>query len=258
MAKQLMVYERAVPVSAERHRDWSLQMGKDYRFAAGVNSVPLLAAEFLAAAPQYAIVFAGDDKDVFPTVILGMAQNSNAFVDAGGAWTGEYVPAFLRRYPFVFARSQDGETFTLCIDEEYEGFNKDGRGERLFDSEGSRTQFLNSMLNFTRDYQGLFERTALFCRRLREHGLLEAASAQFSLPGGKSSALTGFFTISREKLKALSPELLAEMARTDELELCYAHLHSLSNLTPMARRSAESLGAAPSVAEVEEPVTEDA
>lgn len=246
MTKQLMVYENAVPVSAERHGDWSLQMGKDYGFAREVNSVPVLAAEFLAAAPQYAIVFAGDGKDVFPSIVLGMRANENAFVDEAGTWVGEYIPAFLRRYPFVFARSEDGETFTLCIDEEFDGFNKDGRGERLFDSEGSRTQFLDSMLNFTREYQSLFQRTTIFCRRLMENDLLEAASAQFSLPGGQSSSLTGFFTINREKLKALAPEVLSEMTRTDELELCYAHLHSLRNLTPMARKTAENLGAAPS------------
>lgn len=245
MAKQLMVYERAVPISAERHRDWSLQMGRNYGFATEVNSVPLLAAEFLAAASQFAIVFAGDDKEVFPSAILGMRQNHNAYVGEDGSWTGEYIPAFLRRYPFVFARSEDGQTFTLCVDEEFDGFNKDGRGERLFDSEGSRTQFLESMLTFTREYQSLFERTALFCRRLKEHDLLEAATAQFSLPDGQSSSLTGFYTISREKLKALSPDVLSEMTRTDELELCYAHLHSLRNLTPMARKLGDAIGAAP-------------
>ena len=142
MTKQLMIYERAVPISSERHRDWSLEAGRNYAFAKEVNSVPLLAAEFIAAATDYAIVFAGDDKNIFPSVILGMRANENNAVDAEGNWTGGYVPAFLRRYPFVFARSDDGKTFTLCIDEEHEGFNKDGKGERLFDAEGKRTRYL--------------------------------------------------------------------------------------------------------------------
>jgi hypothetical protein len=253
MAKQLMIYERAVPVSSERHRDWSVVLGKSYGFAKAVNSVPLLAAEFLAAAPNFTIVFAGDAETVVPTVILGMRDQENGYVDAKGQWTAPYIPAFLRRYPFVFSRSEDGKTFTLCLDEEYEDFNKDGRGERLFDSEGNRTQFLESMLNFSREYQALFERTQLFCRRLKEHDLLEAAQAQFTLPGGQSTSLAGFFTISRDKLKALPPEVLAEMARTDELELCYAHLHSLANLTPMAQKIAAasgSTGADPAAKEV--------
>lgn len=245
MAKQLMIYERAVPVSSQRHRDWTVQMGQDYHFARSVNSVPLLAAEFVAAATDYTIVFAGDENNVFPSVILGMRDNENSHVGADGKWTGGYIPAFLRRYPFVFARSEDGRTFTLCIDEEFEGFNKDGRGERLFDSEGNRTRFLETMLDFTREYQNLFERTQVFCRRLLDNGLLQPGQAQFNLPGGQRTQLGGFFTVDREKLKSLPTETLSQMARTDELELCYIHLQSLNNLTPMARRIVSGGAAAP-------------
>jgi len=46
------------------------------------------------------------------------------------------------------------------------------------------------------------------------------------------------------------------MARTDELELCYVHLQSLNNLTPMARRIAASQAAAPEADEAA--VSEDA
>jgi hypothetical protein len=256
MTKQLMIYERAVPVSSERHRDWSVQSGKDFSFARDVNSVPLLAAEFIAAATEHTIVFAGDGQTVFPTVILGMGANRNDHVDADGKWTAGYIPAFLRRYPFVFARSSDERTFTLCLDEEYDGFNKDGRGERLFDSEGKRTQYLETMLNFTREYQSLFERTQKFCRRLKEHDLLQQAQANFSLPDGERTQLGGFYTINRDKLKALPPEALAEMAKTDELELCYVHLQSLNNLTPMARRVAAAAPGSSGTAEAA-PVAED-
>lgn len=58
------------------------------------------------------------------------------------------MPAFLRRYPFVFSSNDDASTFTLCIDEEFDGLNQDGRGERLFDSEGERTQYLQNVLGF--------------------------------------------------------------------------------------------------------------
>ena len=243
MSRQLMIYERAVPISSERHRDWSVQPHVDYGFAKKVNSVPLLAAEFITAATDHAIVFAGDENAVFPSVILGMRDNENGNVGPDGAWVGGYIPAFLRRYPFVFARSDDGKTFTLCMDEEFEGFNKDGKGERLFDADGKRTQYLESILTFAREYQALFERTQIFCNRLKEYDLLDAGQAQFNLPDGESSQLGGFFTINRAKLKALPPETLAKLAATDELELCYVHLQSLNNLTPMARRMASEAAA---------------
>lgn len=91
--------------------------------------------------------------------------------------------------------------------------------------------------------QALFERTQIFCNRLKEHDLLDAGQAQFNLPDGGSSQLGGFYTINRAKLKALPPETLAQMASTDELELCYVHLQSLNNLTPMARRLAAGAAA---------------
>jgi hypothetical protein len=242
MAKQLMIYERAVPISSERHRDWYVKTGTNFSFANEVNSVPILAAEFIAAATEFTIIFAGEGDAVFPAVILSMRNGENAYVDEDGAWLGKYTPAFLRRYPFVFSLSEDKETFTLCIDEDFEGCNTDGRGERLFDAEGARTQYLEAMLNFSRQYQAQFLRTTQFTKRLRELDLLEPAEARFQLPGGESAALAGFFTINRNKLKALPGETLAEMAKTDELELCYVHLQSLNNITPMAQKQ---VGATP-------------
>lgn len=236
MSKQLMIYERAVPLRSEVHADWSVKSGTSWAFARDINSVPVVAAEFAACATEYAIVFAGEGDAVFPSVILGMRGNENACVAEDGSWRGKYVPAFLRRYPFVFAGSDDGQTLTLCIDEEFEGFNDEGRGERLFDSEGNRTRYLEEVLAFASEYQSQFKRTEAFCQRLTKLELLEPAHAQFSLPGGERTQMQGFKTINRDKLRKLPAETLAEMARTDELELCYLHLHSLNNLTPMAQR----------------------
>lgn len=244
MAKDLMIYERAVPISNERHRDWSVKTGTNYAFARGINSVPLVAAEFIAAATEFTIVFAGEGEAIIPTAILGMRDSENAYVADDNSWQGKYVPAFLRRYPFIFMSSEDQQTFTLCVDEEFDGFNKDGIGERLFDAEGERTQYLEAMLNFTREYQAQFNRTSRFMKRLRDLDVLEPAQARFQLPGGEAAALAGFQKINRDKLKELPGETLSEMAKTDELELCYVHLQSLNNLNVMANKQAGSSQAA--------------
>lgn len=237
MVKQMMIYERAVPVSAEKHRDVSVRQGSSYGFAREVNSVPVLAAEFGRCAMEYAIVFAGTDEVVFPSVILGLGGNRNAMVDAEGGWTGRYVPAFLRRYPFVFAAADDGSRFALCIDEEFEGVNRDGVGERLFDADGNRTRYLEDVVKFTADYQSQFKRTERFCTRLRELDLLEPATAQVTVQGGARTQLGGFQTVNREKLRKLPDAALLEMVRNDELELCYLHLHSLTNLAALGRKA---------------------
>lgn len=236
MSKQLLIYERANTISSEVHRDWCVQAGTTYAFAREINSVPLLAAEFAASAGEYAIIFAGNDETVFPSVVLGLQDNQNLFLNGGGTWSGTYIPAFLRRYPFIFSENPAGG-FTLCIDEEFEGLNREGRGERLFDSEGKRTQYLSNILNFVSTYQAQFERTRLFCRRLVELKVLDPAQARFQMPDGRTSALTGFYAINRERLKTIPEATLKEMFQTDELELCYLHMHSLANITALGKRA---------------------
>lgn len=243
MSKQMLIYERVVPVSRQRHGNWSIKTGHDYSFARHVNAVPLTAIEFPAAAVEYAIVFTGSDQGIMPAVIMGVRENENLYMKEDGSWHGKYVPAFVRRYPFVFSSPDQGKTFTLCIDEEFDGCNQDGRGERIFDADGNRTQYIESVLDFVQQYQAHFQRSRDFCETLAELDLMEPMHARVTLGNGQQLDLTGFMTVNREKLKELEPDKLAELAKTDELELIYIHLQSMRNLTNMAERVNEMAGA---------------
>lgn len=236
MAKQLLIYERAVPVNPKQHRDLSIKSGADYGFAKQVNSVPLMAAEFEPACGEYAIVFAGQGKEIMPVVLLGVRDHENLYIDDKGAWNAKYVPAFVRRYPFVFSSDSSGETFTLCVDEDFHGANRDGVGERLFDSAGERTQYLKTVLGFLQAYQAQFDATRAFCQRLTDLNLLEAMRAEFTLRSGQRITLGGFMAVNRDRLRALPGEALARFAALGELDLIYAHLHSQRNFTATAER----------------------
>jgi hypothetical protein len=236
MTKQLLYYERAVPVSAGRHRDWALEMRSDYEFAGHSNSVPLAVAEFPAAVAEYAIVFTGSEGAVNPAVILGLKPDENRYLDEQGKWNARYIPAFVRRYPFVFSKNEDESKLIFCIDEQYAGWNQDGRGRRLFDVHGERTEYLDKMLDFAQEYQRQSERTQAFCRELKELDLLEPMTARFKLPSGEKAQLTGFMAIDRDKLNALPGEKLAELAKNGVLELSYVHLQSMRNFSAMLAR----------------------
>jgi hypothetical protein len=238
MATQLLIYERAVPVSSQRHGKWSVEVGGNYGFSRSVNSVPLMAVEFPAAASEYPIVFAGAGENVMPAVILGVRGQENLFLTRENTWQGKYIPAFVRRYPFVFSSSEDNKTFTLCIDEAFGGFNQEGRGQRLFDDQGKPTDYVQNVLKFLQEYQVQFQRTQGYCRKLGELGLLDAMQAQVTAGKGERSSLTGFRAVSRERLKALPGDKLAELAKTDELELTYLHLQSLRNFSAFGERLA--------------------
>lgn len=249
MAKQLLFYDNVVPVNARRHRQFSIER-VDYGFAKHVNSVPLVAGEIPRAAREYTIVFAGSEAAISPVAVLGLEGQENLYVTDDGKWNANYIPAFVRRYPFVFVQSEDGKTFTLAMDEGWAGCNQEGRGNRLFNDDGERSPYLTEMLGFLEQYQAHFQRTQAYCKKLHELGLLESMRADFTMADGKNISLGGFMVVNRDRLKALSPEKLAELAKTDELELTYIHLSSMDNFSSMASRVIERRGAKPAATPV--------
>jgi hypothetical protein len=249
MATQLLIYETATPLNSRRHGDWSIVAGKDYSFSRKVNSVPLMAVEILSAAVEYPVVFGGTGDLVMPAVILGLRTDENLYLDADGSWRARYVPAFLRRYPFVFSSNDEGKTFALCVDEGFPGFNQKGEGERLFNEERKPTPYVDNVLKFLQQYQLEFARTQDFCKKLKNLNLLEPMQAQIRLDNGERVSLTGFSVIDRARLKTLSSEALADLVKSDELELVYAHLASMRNFAGMKERLAPSAVAAPAGAD---------
>ena len=243
MTKQLLIYETAVPITPARHSKHSVEVGGDYAFSKGVNAVPLMAVEILRAATEYAVVFTGVGEDIMPAVVLGVKGDQNLYLGPDAKWNAKYIPAFLRRYPFVFAASADNKTLTLCIDESYPGLNTEGRGQRFFTDDNKPSPYVEQVLTFLKEYQAQFLRTQMMGRKLKELELLEPMQAKVTTPGGAQLSLTGFMAVNRVKLRALAPEKLAELAMTDELELLYLHLYSLRNFNEVKDRLIGSLPA---------------
>jgi len=236
MSTQLLIYETVVPLTFATHRHSSVEIGRNFGFSSKVNSVPLTAIEFREAQADYPIVFVGNAEGVMPAVILGLREGENLYLSSDGKWDARYVPAFVRRYPFVFSKSDDGERFNLCIDEQFSGFNGDGRGERLFTDDGKPSTYVENILKFLQEYQLQFHRTERFCKNILELDLLEPMQAQVEMNSGEKYSLGGFMAINREKLKDLSGDKLAELAKTDELELIYLHLQSMRNFSALKNR----------------------
>ncbi len=239
MEKQLLIYSKVSPLSKEKHKNLSLEVGKDYSFAKEINSAPLTTVEFAHAAADFSIVFTGEDGGITPSVILGIKDGENAYIDEDGKMKSSYIPAFLRRYPFIFSTNDEGKQFTLCIDESFIGCNEEDRGQRLFDEEGEQTKYLKKTLTFLQDYQSHFNRTRAFCAMLKELDLLSPMEAAVSPKGGSRSKIVGFQAINREKLEALPDEEILKLVKSGGMELIYLHLNSLRNFSAIANRMIE-------------------
>ncbi|MBV9551048.1 MAG: SapC family protein [Alphaproteobacteria bacterium] len=236
--KQMLIYDNVVPVTRDQHGKLALKPTGDYDFARQTNSVPLVVGEFALTAMHYAIVFGQTPDGPIPAAVLGVRDNENAFISADGNWGAPYIPAFIRRYPFVFGTDAKNETFTLMIDEKYPGLNTHGKGERLFDADGEQTVFLKNIMGFLSEYQGQVQATQAFSKKLADLGLLDGAEAHLPTPADPERRLRGFTIVSREKLRALPPEKLAELNASGELELIYLHLLSLNNLQRLPEKAA--------------------
>lgn len=235
MTKQMFIYEDVKPLSKSSHGDWSVKSGDDYGFAAKINSVPLLISEFAQASRHFPIVFTGSEERVMPIAILGIRNEQNVFVAEDGTWTAPYVPAFLRQYPFVFANMKEEGQLMLCLDEAFSGLNKDGKGERLFDSDGEQTKYLSSMLEFTKSYHSQFRIAENFGKRLMDLKLLEPMRAQFTMQGLPDETLTGFLSVTRQGLKDLPDEEVVKLHRNGMLEAIYVQLMSAGNFDDIVR-----------------------
>lgn len=236
MSKTMLIYQKVAPLNKKSHANWGIKNSNTFSFARDINSVPLTAVEFPAASLEFSIVFAKSEDGLVPIAVMGVRHKENLYVDEAGKWQARYIPAFIRRYPFVFSTSDDGNTLTLCLDEDYEGCSPDGEGDRLFTETGENSPYLDKVVDFLKEYQAHFRRTQLFTKKLESLDIMEPMGAQFKTPDGQSGSLNGFFVISRDKLRKLTGEQMAELAQTDELELIYLHINSLQNLRETIRR----------------------
>lgn len=227
-----LFYKKVVPLNKEHHKNLYIEPVEGFAFASDTNSLYMAAVEFPRAAREYPIVFGRDAEDnVFPVVLLGLKKNQNLYVTKKGEWKASYIPAYVRRYPFILATPGGANNqFAVCVDESYAGFNTAKEGQPLFTAKGEQTKVLKQAVDFLKDYQTHVGLTTAFCKNLVEAGLLEPMQANIALKSGEKYAIGGFQCVNREKLKALPPKKLAEMLKSDQLELIYLHLQSLNNV----------------------------
>lgn len=249
MSKQLLIYDTVVPVSRETHKDTAVARAANLDFAKHINSVPIVDSEFSRVAAEMPIVFAKTETGAMPLALMGTAQDRNAFVTDEGQWSGRYIPAFLRRYPFVFSVDPESNRLTLCVDDSFSGLNTENLGERLFDGAGQNTSYLDNVLKFMEEYQATFARTERFCERLLAHDLLEEARIEYRTVDGKQGGVTGFMRVSATKLAALDDADVVTMFRAGDLALAQMHLQSLNLAEVLVGKA---IAAAPSVPELDQ------
>lgn len=233
----LLFYKKPVPLNREIHRKTRLKLlAEGYQYAAQVNAIPVALAEFSQICVEYPIVFlVSENGDGTPAALTGLRNDENLFVDAGGGWNGDYIPTFVRRYPFALYEQPNGEDVVVMIDEAAPGFDAED-GLPLFDDEGKESPLLMQVLQFIEHFKDAGPTARAFVATLKKHDLLIPRSIDIQMPDGATMSMNGFFVVDEERLAKLSDATLLELARSGDLVRIHAHLLSLNNVSKLLRR----------------------
>jgi hypothetical protein len=227
----VLFYVSPEPLNREQHAKLALVHNeKPYSFAATGTAVPLTVTEFAPAALSFPVIFAGEDR--VPLAVMGLNNGENLFVNADGSIdAGVYIPAYIRRYPFVLANDEGQDRLIVCIDKGSSLLSEAGE-TKLFDDKGEPTEYTQNCIKFCDDFEAERRRTDSFVQLLKDNDLFELKTAVFTPTdaagvAGEPQTVAEYYGVSEEKLNALPIEKLKELQTNGALAQIYAHLVSL-------------------------------
>ena len=232
---ELLFYGEPVYLNREVHKKLKFSVSDNYSFTDNVNSVPLTGIEFFEASRDMPVVFcANESGDFFPLALLSLMKEGHKHLNKNGEWVDSYVPAFVRRYPFVL--TNEG---TVCFDKAAKQFNEK-KGEALFDEKGENSEVLNNIINFLNGYDQQYKQTLEYCKVLKELDLLTPFNLQVLIDKDNPLRLEGMYVVDEERLKGIADDIaddkVLEWFRSGWMAWTYAHLHSLGALDRLVRR----------------------
>ncbi|AHJ13463.1 SapC family protein [Sulfurospirillum multivorans] len=195
-------------------------------------SVPLGIGEFYEACKDYPILFTKNKEGDWLAIALLGFNDKNVYLDETRRFKkGKYLPAFLRRYPFILVQNEGKEGFSLGIEEEaLEALNASNQPRALFKEDKTPSDLTKNTLDFLIRFQGELQACSAFVKELEAWELLVEKSATVLDEEGKTHTINGFFTLNEEKLNHLSEKKKLDICKKGATPFMTAHLISLSNI----------------------------
>lgn len=217
------------PLSSSVHGGYRSRSSDRAPFLATNHAVPITVDEFVAVQRHFPIVFSIGDNPV-PLALMGLNEGVNVFVDDTGKPEGDiYMPAYVRRYPFMLARLQpDAQELSLCFDPTSGLVGDFEEGQPLFD-DGKPSEATNNVLKFCEEFELSAQRTVAFMTELKNSGMLMDGEVSIQPAGSEQPFIyRGFQMVNEEKMRGLEGDDLKRMNDNGMLPLILAHLFSVS------------------------------
>ncbi|USU06726.1 SapC family protein [Sphingomonadaceae bacterium OTU29MARTA1] len=241
-----LFYNGLEPLSSETHATWRVRQQDSAPFLVGQHAVPITTDEFPMVQRHMPIVFSVGE-DAIPLALMGLNEGVNVFMGDDGKLTETnfYVPAYVRRYPYMLARLRpDSDELSLCFDPTSEALGAFDEGDVLFEN-GQPSQTTKAILDFAEQFEQAGARTQAFMNELREQELLMEGEVTIQADQNQQPFVyRGFQMINEEKLAGLRGDQLRKMSQSGMLPLLYAHLFSLSLMREIFARQV-TLGKTP-------------
>jgi hypothetical protein len=232
-----LLYNDLVPISSQMHGDWRIRDIRGAHFLKSVHAVPLLAEEFISASRFYPIVFS-QGPDPVPLALMGLNEGVNTVVDEEGMFPADYyVPAYVRRYPFLLAKlTPDAQELSLCFDPTSEVLGAFEEGDPLF-QDGAASERTKQILTFCEQVEQASALTGAFFRDIAEQKLLTDGEFSAQPEGAPQPHIyRGFQIISEDALKNLRGDVARKWIQSGLMALVYAHLFSLQRMSDVFGR----------------------
>ncbi len=221
-----LFYKKPIPLDAKKHSKLGLKKNFGLNFTKGINAVPINLIEMPQVCHYYPIAFSPDDNAT-PVAILGVRNDENLFLNDDGTWASDalYIPAYIRRYPFIFSEMPDGDQLSLCMDMD-ETVIEEGGEQSFFGEDGKPTALANNALEFCKSYHAAARQTLEFSKWLVESDMLVEREAQINAGEKTRINFSGFKIIDEKKLAELPEAKILELHKKGWLPFLYAHLFS--------------------------------
>jgi hypothetical protein len=227
---EVLFYKNPEPLNLDSHGKLGLNPSPTpFAFAKAAHAVPLVVGEFGPASLSYPIIFAGADYQ--PLAVLGIRPNENLFLrDDGTFIPGNYVPAFIRRYPFVLAHGGDDQLI-VCIDRGADIVVENGQVP-LFEN-GELSAFSKQCMEYCTNFENDRRNTEQFVKLLRDLNLFETREVTITPQNpdgtpGEVVKISEYFTPSEAKFKELPEATQLDFIRSGALQQMYLHWNSLA------------------------------
>ncbi|WP_219895084.1 SapC family protein [Aquisediminimonas profunda] len=223
-----LLFSDLTPLSSVEHASWKARASDALPVFARQHAIPLTIDEFAVAQRYYPIIFSAGDNPV-PLALMGLNEGINTFVDADGKLLDQvYVPAYVRRYPFLLARlREDSDELSLCFDPSANTIGPFEEGDPLF-VDGQPSEGVKAILGFCEQFEQAGQRTTAFMQELIKSELLMDGEVSIQVADNEQPFVyRGFQMVNEEKLRDLRGDSLRKMMQSGLLPLVHAHLFSL-------------------------------